>query len=147
MDDVKEIKKQVMIYGFIVVVVCEVISFFVQGFDPMFLTFLFAGYLAAVINFNIIAFFLKKMLASGNASYSALSLLVRILIYCAVFFIAIKQGVNVGVGCLLGFLAPKVPLYYFHAVKPDFNKDREIRPEVQAMYDEEDEKEEETWKK
>ena len=45
-----------------------------------------------------------------------------------------------------GILAPKVPLYYFNAVKPDFNTKRKVRPEVQAMYEQEDkEKDDEYW--
>lgn len=146
MDDIGKIKKQVALYGFAVIAVCQIVSLVIIGFDLMFTLFLIAGYAAGLVNFLIIEFFLKKMLASGNASYSTLSFVIRILIYCAVFFIAVKQGTAQGLACLLGILAPKVPLYYFNAVKPDFNTERKVRPEVQAMYEAEDkEKEDEYW--
>ena len=146
MDDVSKIKKQVAIYGFAVIVVCQIISLFIIGFDIWFTVFLLAGFATALVNFNILALFLKKMLDSGNAGYSTLSFVIRILIYCAVFFIAVRQGTASGLACLLGFLASKIPLYYFHAVKPDFNTKRKVRPEVQAMYEAEDrEKEDGGW--
>lgn len=146
MDDISKIKKQVVVYGFIFIVICQIASFFIIGFEPLFALFLLAGFAAGIVNFNIIEFFLKKMLASGNAGFSTLSFVIRILIYCAVFFIAVKQGTAAGLACLLGILAPKLPLYYFHAIKPDFNKERKVRPEVQAMYEAEDkEREEGSW--
>ncbi len=145
MDDVGKIKKQVALYGFIVIAVCQTISLFIIGFDLWFTVFLLAGFAAALVNFNILAFFLKKMLDSGNAGFSTISFVIRILIYCGVFFLAIKQGTAPGLACLLGYLASKLPLYYFHAVKPDFNTKREIRPEVQAMYEAEDKEEEDKY--
>lgn len=146
MDDISKIKKQVAVYGFVFIVICQIVSLFVIGFNLLFSVFLLAGFAAGILNFNLIEFFLKKMLESGNAGFSTLSFVIRILIYCAVFFIAVKQGTAPGLACLLGILAPKLPLYYFHAVKTEFNKDRKVRPEVQAMYDAEDkEKEDEYW--
>ena len=127
------------IYGLAVVAVCEIVSLFIVGFDIGFTVFLLAGFAAALVNFWLLAFFLQKMLDSGNAGFSTISFVIRILIYCAVFFIAVKQGHTPSwVGCLAGILAPKVPLYYFNAVKPDFNTKRKVRPEVQAMYEQED---------
>lgn len=145
MDDIGKIKKQVAVYGFAFIVLCQIVSFFIIGFDAVFSVFLLAGLLAGIINFNIIAFFLKKMLDSGNAALSTLSLVIRILIYCAVFFIAVKQGTAPAFACLMGFLAPKLPLYYFYAVKPDFNTKRKVRPEVREMYEAEDREEDERW--
>jgi hypothetical protein len=112
----------------------------------MFSVFLLSGFVAAIINFNILAFFLKKMLDSGNTGYSTISLVCRILIYCLVFIVAIKQGTAPGLACLLGFLAPKLPLYYFHAIQPKFNTDRKVPEEVKQYYEEKDrEEEEEHW--
>lgn len=144
-DDISRIKKQVALYGLIVIAVCEIVSLFVLGFNALFAIFLVVGFAAALINFNLLALFLKKMLDSGNAGYSTLSFVARILIYCGVFFIAVKQGLAPGLACLLGFLAPKLPLYYFHAIKPDFNMKRKVSPEVQKMYDEMDREEEDKY--
>ena len=120
MDEVSKLKKQVAIYGLAVVAVCEIVSLFIVGFDIGFTVFLLVGFAAALVNFWLLAFFLQKMLDSGNAGFSTISFVIRILIYCAVFFIAVKQGHTPSwVGCLAGILAPKVPLYYFNAVKPD----------------------------
>ncbi len=146
MDDVGKIKKQVAVYGFIFIAICQAASLFIMGFDVMFTVFLLAGFASGLVCFNLIAFFLKKMLDSGNAGFSTLSFIIRILIYCGVFFVAIRQGTSCGLACLLGILAPKLPLYYFHAIKPDFNTKRRVRPEVQAMYEAEDkEKEDKYW--
>ena len=147
MDEVSKLKKQVAIYGLAVIAVCEIVSLFIIGFDIGFTVFLLAGFAAALVNFWLLAFFLQKMLDSGNAGFSTISFVIRILIYCAVFFISVKQGHTPSwVGCLIGILAPKVPLYYFNAVKPDFNTKRKVRPEVQAMYEQEDkEKDDEYW--
>ena len=148
MDDISRIKKQVALYGLVFIAVCQIVSLFIIGFDVLFTVFLMAGLAAGLVCFNLIEFFLKKMLDSGNAGLSTLSFVIRILIYCGVFFIAVKQGTACGLACLLGILAPKVPLYYFHAIKPDFNTKRKVRPEVQAMYEAEDrEREEGDWKR
>lgn len=65
---------------------------------------------------------------------------------CSIFYLG-QTGTYSELGRLLiGILAPKVPLYYFNAVKPDFNTKRKVRPEVQAMYEQEDkEKDDEYW--
>ena len=113
MDEVSKLKKQVAIYGLAVIAVCEIVSLFIIGFDIGFTVFLLAGFAAALVNFWLLAFFLQKMLDSGNAGFSTISFVIRILIYCAVFFISVKQGHTPSwVGCLIGILAPKVPLYY-----------------------------------
>lgn len=143
MDDINKIKKQVTIYGFAAIVICQIISLFIIGFDILFSAFLLAGFAAGIASFWLLAYFLEKMLDSGNTGFSTISFVIRILIYCAVFFIAIRQGTACGLACLLGILAPKLPLYYFHAVKPEFNTKRKVRPEVQAIYDAEDKEEEE----
>ena len=92
MDEVSKLKKQVAIYGLAVIAVCEIVSLFIIGFDIGFTVFLLAGFAAALVNFWLLAFFLQKMLDSGNAGFSTISFVIRILIYCAVFFISVKQG-------------------------------------------------------
>ena len=85
MDEVSKLKKQVAIYGLAVIAVCEIVSLFIIGFDIGFTVFLLAGFAAALVNFWLLAFFLQKMLDSGNAGFSTISFVIRILIYCAVF--------------------------------------------------------------
>ena len=53
MDDVGKIKKQVAVYGFIVIAVCQIVSLFIIGFDLWFTVFLLAGFAAALVNFKM----------------------------------------------------------------------------------------------
>ena len=43
MDDIRKLKKQIFLYGSLVALVCELISFFILGWDLGFLTGLLAG--------------------------------------------------------------------------------------------------------
>lgn len=145
MDDIRKLKKQIFLYGSLVALVCELISFFILGWDLGFLTGLLVGLAAAIINFNILAFTLDRMLKNGNQGTSALGFIVRMILYCVVFYFCITRSYAAGAACLIGFLTLKVPMYYFYAIKPKFNTERKIRPEVQAMYDEEDQKAEDEY--
>ncbi|MCQ4638051.1 ATP synthase subunit I [Anaerovorax odorimutans] len=138
MDDIRNLKKQIFLYGSLVAVVCELISFFILGWDTGFLVGLIAGLAVAIINFSILAFTLDRMLKSGNKGTSSIGFFVRMILYCVTFYFCITKSYAAGAACLIGFLTLKVPMYYFYAIKPKFNTERKIRPEVQAMYDEED---------
>ena len=143
MDDISKLKKQIFLYGSLVAFVSEVISFFVLGWRPAFLIGLIAGLAVAIINFNILAFTINRMLTTGNKGISSIGFFARMILYCVAFYFCITNSYAAGAACLIGFLTLKVPMYYFYAIKPKFNTERKIRPEVQAMYEEEDREAEE----
>lgn len=138
MEDIRKLKKQIFLYGTVVVAVCEFGSLFILGWEPVFLFSLMAGLAVAIINFNVLSFTLNKMLTTGIQGYSALGFFVRIFLYCVVFYFCVTRSYAAGAACLIGFLSLKLPMYYFYAIKPKFDTKRKIRPEVQEMFDEED---------
>lgn len=142
MNDIGKLKKQIILYGALVSVVCEGVSFIVLGWNLHFLIGLAGGFIAATVNFNILAFTLTQMLKSGNSGLSSLGFFFRMMIYCIVFYFCVKTSYIMGAACVIGFLALKIPMYYLHAIKPKFNTNRKVSPEVQAIYDEEDKLEE-----
>ena len=149
MDDIRKLKKEVVLYGGLVALACESLSFFVLGWNLFFLIGLAAGLAVGILNFFIMVANLQVMLDSKKQSISFVGYFARMVLYCVVLFFCLRKGLIPGGGCLLGILATKMPLFYIYAFKNKFDKGRKIPPEVQAMYEEEDqkkrEKEEQRW--
>ena len=148
MDDLTAFKTQIIKYSLILTVIFEAGSIPLLGFSVEYLCGLLAGTLTSVSGFIMLVATSKKVVASGEKSIAVLGYLLRLLIFGAVFFIALKLGGAIAmIACFLGFMTTKVSIFYVHGVKAKFSKDREVRPEVLAEYEREDrEEEEDTWK-
>lgn len=147
MDEVSKLKKQVAIYGLAVIAVCEIVPFLLLFWISGYPFSACLGFAAALVNFWLLAFFLQKMLDSGNADFATIKLVNQDMIVVQYFLSRLKQGPTPSwVGCLiLGYSHQKF-LSILQCVKPDFNTKRKVRPEVQAMYEQEDkEKDDEYW--
>lgn len=135
MGDLTAFKNQIVIYGIIVALIVEVGSLFFLGFDQGFAYGLALGTAISVVNFNIMAFTMKRMLAiSGGKLFAFSSYMIRMCIYGFAFYMAMRISFVSGIGSVIGFMTLKVAIYYLHAIKAKFSKGRKVRPEVAAAY-------------
>lgn len=140
MNDISRLKKETALYGGLVALVCGIISLFILGFHLQFLYALLLGTCISIVNFYLLAYFSQKVMTTGNRWLASAGYLVRMCLYGYAFYICIKMSLIAGAGCCIGFLTLRIPLFYKYGIKAKFDKKRKVRPEVQAMYEEDDRK-------
>lgn len=138
MNEINALKKQIFLYGILVAVLCEIISLFILGLNMKFSYGLALGTCIAIVNFNLLIFTWNKVLTSGSKWLAVIGYFIRMALYGYCFFICVKIGYMVGFACLIGFFTLKLPMYWLYGIKYKYNRNRKVRPEVQAIYDEED---------
>ncbi|MDR3295150.1 MAG: ATP synthase subunit I [Clostridiales Family XIII bacterium] len=119
-DGVKELsafKNQIFIGAVIVALIFEAGSLLFLGLDKGFAYGLALGTSISIVNFNILAFTLKSVLANGNKVMAFVSYFFRLCIYGFTFYVALKSSLASGAGAALGFVAIKISIYYLHGFR------------------------------
>lgn len=120
MEDLTKFKNKIFLYGILVMLLMEVISLLFLGFNLKFSYGLLLGTAISIVNFNILAITITRVVTSGKKFLATISYLIRLIIYGTVFLIAIKTSNYAGIGCVLGFLTTKVAIFFIHGLQPGF---------------------------
>lgn len=142
MSDLTSFKKQIFFHVVIIMGIIEGVSLLFLGLDIQFGYGLLLGTCISIVNFNIHAFTLKRVLQSGNQLLIVLSYFFRMTLYGIAILSAFKVSDKTALACALGFLTVKLALYYIYGFKAKFSKDRKVRPEVMEQFEREDREEE-----
>jgi hypothetical protein len=123
-------KNQIFLYGIGIALIFEVISLPFLGFDRGFAYGLALGTAISIVNFNLLAFTLGKVLENGSKTLAFIGYMVRLCLYGLVFYVSMRVSLWAGAGSVLGFVVLKIAMYYLHGFKAKFSKGRKVRPET-----------------
>ena len=115
---IPKIKKEITLYTIIAAAVAEGISLPVLGPGVLFPYGLAIGVCAAVINLSVLSASIDRAVASGRKGPVAVGLIVRILLYCGAFLLAVRTDGVSGLGAAVGFLLPRLVMYVRYALLP-----------------------------
>ena len=143
MDGLTSFKNKIFLYGIFVAVIVELVSLPFLGLNMQFSYGLALGTAIAILNFNIMAFTLKRALSGRGISISMLGYIIRLLIYGGTFYISMRVSQLSGLGTVLGFLTLKGAIYYLHGFKAKFSEGRKVSPNLKAEFERMDKEKEE----
>lgn len=123
MEDLTKFKQKIFIFGILIMLIMEVISLPIHGFDWKFSIGLILGTAIAVANFNIMTITSAMILGGKSRFLASLSYLIRLLLYGGVFYVSVKLSFPAGIGSVCGFMTLKIAIFIIHAVIPRFEKD------------------------
>lgn len=135
MNDIITFKNRIFLYGVIISLLCALISIIFIGVNVQFLYGLALGTSIAIVNFQLLAFTLKKVLGGLGAYLAFVGYLFRLMIYGGAFYASMRIGLNSGMGTLFGFMTLKIAIYYLYGFRAKFSTNRKVSPEVQAEYE------------
>ncbi|MDR0425462.1 MAG: ATP synthase subunit I [Clostridiales Family XIII bacterium] len=130
--EITAFKNRIFIYGILTAVIFEAGSLFFLGFSRDFAYGLALGTAIAIVNFNILAFTLQRVIANGKKWLMLASYLLRLCIYGFAFYMAATISLVSAAGTALGFVTLKIAIYYLHGFKAKFSKGRKARPEPEG---------------
>jgi hypothetical protein len=130
--EIKDIKKEVILYTIISAAAAELISLPLIGPNIFFPYGLAIGTCIAIINLNIISKSIDRAVETGRKAPVTLGLIVRILLYGGGFLLAAGTSGLSGLGAAIGFLLPRAVLYITKALAPAIK--RKITKEPAAVY-------------
>lgn len=118
MNNAYEIKNGIIKYSVLFTSACFVISVFIIGFNSGFAWGMLIGTLAALLNMNLLYVFLNASLiyALGFA-FNFLGYIVRLSIYGAAIYIALKIGISSVFGMIISFFMIKLSIYFINIKK------------------------------
>ena len=133
MDDLGKFKNKIFIYGILIMIVTELISLPIRGFDWKFSVGLILGTAIAIANFNIMTI-ISVMILQGKSKYLAtLSLIIRLLLYGGVFYVSMRLSVSAGIASVCGFMTLKLAIFIIHGIIPFFKKDEIDKGELKKV--------------
>lgn len=122
-NELAKFKSQVIKYGIIIAIICELISLPFLGFHLRFAYGLTLGTSIAIVNFYFLAFTAQRMLdRRGGAGLAVMGYMLRLFLYGGGFYMAYKLGTASGLASLLGFMTLKIAIYYVYGFKPKFSE-------------------------
>jgi len=116
-NDLALFKKEICIYALVTAAIFEIISIPIAGIGIEFAYGLCLGTAAAIVNFSVMAFTFSRMAETKSTGITVLGYVVRMAIYAAVFFVALKAGLTSTAGAVAGALTVKIAIYYLHVVR------------------------------
>lgn len=120
MKDNSKFKNRIFFFGILAMVLMEIISLPILGFNIKFLYGLLLGTAITVVNFSILIITMSRILSGSNKFMATVSYIFRLFVYGGVFLVAINAGKMAGLGCVLGFLTIKLSIYFVYGLKPGF---------------------------
>ena len=125
-----EIKKTITKYTIIIAAIAAVISLFVFGPNILFPYGIALGVCASLVNLSVISSSIDRAVASGRKAPVIIGFLIRIVLYGAAFFLAVRTGGISGLGAAIGFLLPRLCLHIHYGFLPWFRQKtgREPKP-------------------
>ena len=133
MEDLTKFKNKIFIYGILIMLIAEVISLPIHGFDWKFSVGLLLGTAIAIANFNIMTLTSAMILEGKHKALASMSYLIRLLLYGGVFYVSIKLSVPAGIGSICGIMTLKVAIFIIHAVIPHFKKDEIVTRDLKKV--------------
>ena len=126
MIDNKELnafKNQIVKYGVIIAILCEIISLPFLGWNPRFAYGLALGTCIAIANFHLLVFASKKVLDRGKGvGLAFIGYILRLFLYGGGFYMSYRLGTDSGLATLLGYLTLKIGMIYLKGFKPKFSE-------------------------
>jgi hypothetical protein len=110
-------KNRIFFHGIAVALIFEAGSLLFLGFDIGFAYGLALGTAVSVVNFNILVFASRRLLASGRAWMSFANYIVRLAVYGFAFYMALRVSHTAAIGAALGFITLKLAIYYIHGFR------------------------------
>lgn len=130
MNDLVAFRLQVFKYAFFIAILFELGSLPFIGISIQFSYGLLLGACTAIMNFNLLIMFSKKVLDAGKKWFAVIGYLLRLLIYGFVFYMCMRVSKIAGLSCVFGFLTIAIALFYQYGVKTNFSTGRKVRTEV-----------------
>lgn len=114
MDSLRQFKKQIYISAAGLILICEIASIFISGFDFKFAYGLLLGTAISILNFNILSFALENALYKNRKKaeiISAIGYAARMSIYAAALFYTLRVGYSSFFGTIFAFISMKAAIY------------------------------------
>jgi hypothetical protein len=128
-DDLTAFKNQIFLYGIVTAMIFEAGSLLFLGFDRGFAYGLALGTAISIVNFNLLAFSLRRALAKGGRVQVFVVYMFRLCLYGLAFYMSARISLASAAGAALGFITLKIAIYYLHGFRAKFSKGRKLRPE------------------
>ena len=94
------------------------ISLPVFGLNILFPYGMAVGVCASVVSLNIISVSIERAVERGRKGPVILGFIVRILLYCGAFWLAVRTSGVSGLGAAIGFLLPRITMQVRYALLP-----------------------------
>lgn len=116
MTNLLDFKNEIVKYTILMAVVAEVISLPLIGFDIRFLGGLVVGTAVTCFNFHLLVLSGQKVVEELRAMPVVGGYFIRLVIYGAVFLVAVKFGLEAASGCAAGFVTLHVAILFLYLV-------------------------------
>ena len=102
--------------------IIEVISLPILGVSILFPYGLSIGVCAAAINLNIIESTIKRAVDRGKKGPVVIGFFIRMLLFAGAFWLAVRTSNVSGLGAAIGFMLPRITLYFRFGMLPGIRK-------------------------
>jgi|GEM_PF-1263519 len=133
MEDLIKFKNKIFISGILIMLIAEVVSIPIIGFNWKFSVGLVLGTAISIANFNIMTISSIMILKGRNKFIASASFIIRLLLYGGVFYVSMRVSYAAGFASVVGFMTLKLAMFFVYGILPFFKKEDKKKDKLRKV--------------